>query len=238
MKAHKPKICLAHKLWNASTIIIMILCATIMCPPVDTVAAGCSCPELGKLLEDSRDLLGLKDDAQPMARGTCLQPIQKDIDFQWFGVAIEEPVGGALYALDCSGKVLGTTKIGFVVKLSKYPPLNDIQEVVRVDYLAKVAEGYGLQKVALVAYQNNKIRELWSHDSFEANFKVPAQDGTESTYSIQSSPDGKTISVTGKRKIYPSRGGSFIPDNITTQNLKHRTFCWDSKGAFEECGDR
>jgi hypothetical protein len=153
-------------------------------------------------------------------------------------VALEEPMGGALFALDCSGKVLATSRIGSVVKLVVYPPLGDFGAVVKVDYIAKVAQGYGLQKVALVALKGKNIHELWGHDSFEANFMAPTKDGTETTYSFQFSPDGKTISVTGKKKIYPAKGEGFVPENITTHNLKPRRFCWDDKGMFKECGDR
>jgi hypothetical protein len=238
MKAHNVKPCSLLKYWGVATIIIMIVVVfTMACLPGEVRAERCSCPELGNLIEDSRDLLGLKDDASPMARGICLQIPQKETDFQWFGVALEEPIGGALFALDCSGKVLGVTRIGSVVKLTFHPPLDDLSAIVRVDYIAKVAQGYGLQKVALVAYQNKKIRELWSHDSFEANFVSPTKDGTETTYSFQFSPDGKTISVSGKNKIYPVTGESFIPENVTTRNLKPRRFCWEPRGAFKECGD-
>jgi hypothetical protein len=119
-----------------------------------------------------------------------------------------------------------------------YPSLDDFSAVVKVDYIEKVAQGYGLQRVAIVALKGKKIHELWGHDSFEANFVVPTKDGIETTYSFQFSPDGKAISVTGKKKIYPARGESFIPENITAHNLKPKRFCWESKGTFKECGDQ
>jgi hypothetical protein len=235
MKSHTVKTYSVFQYW-AITIVAMVVCG-VACLPIQINAEECACPELGNLIEDSRDLLGLKDDVLPMARGICLQPPQKTTGIQWFGVALEEPMGGALFALDCSGKVLGVTRIGSVVKLTFHPPLEDLNAIVRVDYIAKVAQGYGLQRVALVAYQNKKIRELWSRDSFEANFADPAKDGTETTYSFQFSPDGKTISVSGKIKIYPAAGEHFIPENVTTRTLKPRRFCWEPRGAFKECGD-
>lgn len=237
MKVYKSKPCSVHKYWSVATIVIMLVCAMV-CHPIETRAEGCSCPELGNLLEDSRELLGLKDDALPMARGICLQPPQKATDVQWFGVALEEPVGGAVFALDCSGKVLGMSKVGSVVKMAVHPPLDGIREVVRVDYIAKVDQGYGLQRVAILAFHNKKVTGLWSHDSFEANFAVPTKDGAETTYAVQFSPDGKTISVAGKKKIYPATGGSFVPENITTYNLKPQKFCWEPAGAFKECADQ
>jgi hypothetical protein len=206
--------------------------------PADAETASCTCPELMGLLEESRDLLGLTGDTLPMARGICLQPPQQKTDIQWFGVALEDPVGGALFALDCSGKVVGVTGIGAIIKLTEYPPLDDFSKVTKVDYIARVAEGYGLQKVAIFAFQSKKIHELWSHDSFEADFRLPTKDGMEITYSFQFSPDGKTISMAGKRKTYPVTGEGFLPENVTIQNLKPRRFCWDNKGAFKECGDR
>ncbi len=205
---------------------------------VDVVTASCTCPELMGLLEESRDLLGLTGDNLPMARGICLQPPQQKTDIQWFGVALEDPVGGALFALECSGKVVGVTRIGAIIKLTEYPPLDDFSKVTKVDYIARVAEGYGLQKVAIFAFQSKKIHELWSHDSFEADFRLPTKDGMEITYAFQFSPDGKTISMAGKRKTYPVTGEGFLPENVTIQNLKSRRFCWDNKGAFKECGDR
>jgi hypothetical protein len=240
MKTHKVK---AYSMYNNCRVstftIIAILLLLAMSFFSETRAESCTCPELGNLLVDSRDLLGLKDDTLPMARGICLQPPHKGTDIQWFGVALEEPIGGALFALDCSGNVLGVTTIGSVVKLVTYPPLDDVSAVVKVDYIARVAQRYGLQKVALVALKGKKIHELWGHDSFEANFIVPTKDGTETTYSFQFSPDGKTIAVTGKKKIYPASGESFIPENITTHTLKPQRFCWEpSKGTFKECGDR
>lgn len=133
------------KYWRVSTITIMamVVCG-ILFLPIETRAEGCDCPELGNLIDDSRDLLGLTGDTIPMARGICLQPSQKGTDIQWFGVALEEPMGGALFALDCSGKVLAASRIGSVVKLVVYPPLGDFNAVVKVDYIAKVAQGYGL----------------------------------------------------------------------------------------------
>jgi len=239
MKTHTAK---AYSMYNncrvSTRTIIAMLLLLAMSFPSETRAESCTCPELGNLLEDSRDLLGLKDDTSPMARGICLQPPQKGTGIQWFGVALEEPIGGALFSLDCSGNVLAVTAIGSVVKLVAYPVLDDLSAVVKVDYISKVAKGYGLQKVALVALKGKNIHELWGHDSFEANFVVPTKDGTETTYSFQFSPDGKTIAVTGKKKIYPSSGESFIPENITTHTLKPQRFCWDDKGAFKECADR
>lgn len=234
MKSHTVQTYSVFKYWRAITIIAMVVCG-VACLPIHINAEECACPELGNLLEDSRELMGLKDDTLPMARGICLQPPQKTTDVQWFGVAIEEAVGGAVFVLDCSGKVLGMSKVGSVVKMAVYPPLDGIREVVKVDYIAKVDQGYGLQRVAILAFRNKKVSELWSHDSFEANFAVPTKDGTETTYTVQFSPDGKTISVTGKKKIYPSKGEGFVPENITTYNLKPQKFCWEPTGAFKEC---
>lgn len=216
----------------------MVVVFFVLSLTVGVRAEECACPELGNLIEDSRDMLGLKDDVLPMARGICLQPPQKTTGIQWFGVALEEPVGGAVFVLDCSGKVLGMAKIGSVVKMTIYPPLDAMGEVVKVDYIAKVDQGYGLQRVAILAFHNKKVTELWSHDSFEANFAVPTKDGSETTYTVQFNPDGKTISVSGKKKVYPATGESFIPENITTFNLKPRRFCWEPRGMFWECGDQ
>ena len=239
MKPRKAKAYSIHKHCRVSTFtIIAMLLFLALSFPIDTRAESCICPELGDLLEESRDLLGLRDDTLPMARGICLQPPQQKSENQWFGVALEYPVGGALFALDCSGKVVSVTRVGAIVKLTEYPSLNDFKKVTKVDYIAKVAEGYGLQKVAIFAIQNKKIHELWSHDSFEADFRLPTKDGMEITYSFQFSPDGKTISMSGKRKTYPITGEGFLPENITIQNLKPQRFCWDDKGAFKECGDR
>jgi hypothetical protein len=225
---------------NGFFIFVVIVVAVLLVSnlPTDADAESCTCPELMGLLEESRDMLGLTGDTLPMARGICLQPPQQKTDIQWFGVALEDPVGGALFALDCSGKVVGVTGIGAIIKLTEYPPLDDFSKVTKVDYIARVAEGYGLQKVAIFAFQSKKIHELWSHDSFEANFRIPTKDGMEITYAFQFSPDGKTISMAGKRKTYPVTGEGFLPENVTIQNLKPQRFCWDNKGAFKECADQ
>jgi hypothetical protein len=44
--------------------------------------------------------------------------------------------------------------------------------------------------------------------------------------------------MAGKRKTYPVTGESFIPENISIQNLKPQRFCWDNKSAFKGCGDQ
>jgi len=110
MKTHTAK---AYSMYNncrvSTRTIIAMLLLLAMSFPSETRAESCTCPELGNLLEDSRDLLGLKDDTLPMARGICLQPPQKGTGIQWFGVALEEPMGGALFSLDCSGNVLAVT---------------------------------------------------------------------------------------------------------------------------------
>jgi hypothetical protein len=199
-------------------------------PLVTRAEAGCRQPDLDSFLEDSRFELRI-DGAYFPAAVAHLLPFQVgDRTLQWFGVGWEGPKGGALFVLDCSGRRVAMTPLGYILHLSKGPVLAQVGPTVQVLYITGVATSYQIERVAIVAFQNNALKSFWSHTAREGIF-APMEDGTETEYQWRLSEDGQRIWVEGSRQVYPkskrSDQGWGAP---TSHKLPPEIFCWNRQG--------
>jgi hypothetical protein len=212
-----------------------IVCIVI--PLAEVAAADCKQPALERFLEGSRTVLKYNGSYFPSPIAHQLPFEVGGQVFQWLGVGWESPKSGALFVLDCSGRRLAATRLGYVSYLRNGPVLSRIGPTVEVLYVAATGMGYTLERVDIFSFGRNRLKSLWTHTTREDGFMFPTEDGTADEYQWRISEDGRQIRVEGVQTVYPKPEKLGEPGGATTtRKLPMETFCWDEgRVAYVAC---
>jgi hypothetical protein len=195
--------------------------------------AECSHPDLESFLEQSRAAINFTGDYFPSPKGIWLKDNIDKKPIQWLGATWYGPESGALFIVDCSGKVVTAAAIGAVFKLSPFNLNTDLRNAVIVEYTPATGTGFQAGSVSIYNFIDNKLIEIWTHTLYEYTNFINQQQ-TEAEYKYRINPDGKKIVVSGTVKTYPLRWNGKDKSKAKVQKSLE-TFCWDTSGTYKSC---
>jgi hypothetical protein len=193
---------------------------------------GCMQPDIESFMEQSKGILRYPGDYFPSLDAMYLEQSNGRQIVQWMGAYWETPIGGALFALDCTGEKITGVELGGITEMRPGPWLS-IGQTVEVEYVATTGTGIRVSKVALATLAGTSINILWSTeiDELIAFQEYDHRDKHRWTYSS----DGKTITVTGQR-IGTQRDSEHNWAPRTIHALPNQKFCWnDGAMIFSAC---
>jgi hypothetical protein len=196
--------------------------------------AECSRLDLESFLEHSRAAINFTGDYFPSPKGIWLEDNIDKKPIQWLGATWYGPESGALFIVDCSGKIVTAAAIGAVFKLSPFNLNADLRNAVIVEYTPATGTGFQMGEVSIFNFIDNKLNKIWTHNLYEYTNFNKYEPQTETEYKYKISQDGKKIVVFGTDKIYP-----LLWDGKDKSKAKVKksldTFCWDASGTYKSC---
>jgi hypothetical protein len=151
---------------------------------------------------------------------------------QWLGVRWWAPEDGAIFVLDCLGKLITGLRIGAVSSLSLFLDNPNLKNAVTVEYTSNIGTGYRLRKVGIFNFNNTKINKIWEHDLSGDDFL--SEDAIEARYSLEVSPDGNRIEVKGKITTIP-HPWDWKARLAARVKTTFQVYCWDKTGTYKQC---
>ena len=146
---------------------------------------------------------------------------------QWLAASWFGPMKGRLFALTCTGTVLGRVQeAGFMRQLKPGPVLAGVGPTVLIEATMVTGTGLREDKVRVVALVDGAAKVLWEHASLKTDAGSPAT-AFEEKWRWKFSPDGKRVEVTGTKTEAGKRGKAALPK---------AAFCWDDdRRVFGGC---
>jgi len=210
----------------------ILLAACLLLITVNAKAQECKAPDLQSTINEKYKEIGLPYPEYFVNATVIAAPFYWE-KVQWIGVYREGPVGGALLAYDCDGKLLSIQRTGGIKSVMFYNAPDKAGPAVAVE---EIWTGTGFYQIKRCIYSiiDGKIRKIWEHVKFEGSYGTPGNSTVDSFDFINETPgEGKRIRVDGVRKLYPSYGKD---SHFYVKKLKTESYCWDGESiSYRRC---
>ncbi len=145
----------------------------------------------------------------------------------WLGIRWEGPPDGAVIAIDCSGQILAAARIGYTLRMIRWPSLAGSSEVTGVEVISGSGTGSEERFTVLLSREGSTFRRLWSSVTYERDQSMPSRGGAVRQLLVTPSAAGDTIFARGFELRLSHRSSGDTWSTVDSVSIVPTKACWN-----------